>query len=165
MIKFLDRIAVVLREAESFIVPVKWVWKMMEKEDSAMDVTVEQLTDQLRKDKRFRIFDEQKVGVDDNGSPLISEKAMETLDFYRGPRVMLRDRIPTRKEVVSFLLKKADQTFETLKKAWEIRPQGDETMEDQLLEALAKAQKLQRELRTVLTKEEERNEKAISDST
>jgi hypothetical protein len=67
---------------------------------------------------------------------------------------MLKERIPSRKEVVSFLLKKADTTFDTLKKAWDVRSPDDETMEDQLLQALAKTQRLQRELRAILEREE-----------
>jgi hypothetical protein len=149
----LEKVVVILEEAESFIVPVKWVWGMLEQESSYLDFTVEGLAERLKKDRRFRLFAEQKVSGADEIKWVLSEAEQEKLGFYRGPRVMLKDRIPTRKEMVTFLLKKVDQTYDTLKQAWDIRPKEDEAAEDQLLEALAKAQKLQRELKGILAEE------------
>ena len=56
------------------------------------------------------------------------------------------------------LMRRADRTFEALKKAWEARLPGDEEAEDRLLEALAKTQRLQRDLRTVFSDAEESDE-------
>jgi len=149
----LEKIVVILEEAESFIVPVKWVWGMLEQESSSLDFTMEGLTERLKRDERFRLFAEQKLSGADEIKWVLSKEEQEKLGFYRGPRVMLKDRIPTKKEMVMFLLKKVDQTYDTLKQAWDVRPKEDETAEDQLLEALAKAQKLQRELRGILAEE------------
>lgn len=151
----LDRAVIILEKAESFIVPIKWLWKMLNIEFPQFNLTVELVTDNLKRDSRFKLFSEESLEIDIRTRSLLPDDDLESLGFYRGARVMLKSRIPTRHEVISFLLKKADQTFETLKKAWDIRPEGDEHTEDQLLEALAKAQKLQRELRAILMKEEE----------
>ena len=152
MADLLDKIARLLGETDEFIVPVKWVWRMLEQE-SPPDLTVEQLTRMMKKDGRFRFFAEQKIKDLSDMRWTISEEEQEKLGFYRGPRVMLKDRVPSRKEVIAFLLKKVDMTFDTLKQAWDIRPKDDEMTEDQLLEALAKAQKLQRELRDILSED------------
>lgn len=165
MADILEKVVIFLEEAESFIVPVKLVWKMIGEEFPGTDMSMEQLTEKLKKDKRFKLFDGPENFMNSKIGPKVPEGEMEKLGFYRGPRVMLKGRIPTRKEVITFLLKKADQTFQTLKKAWEIRPGGDETTEDQLLEALAKAQRLQRELRAILSQNEEKNGKIASDFT
>ena len=149
----LEKVVFILEEAESFIVPVKWVCGMLEKESSTLDFTVEGLTKKLMKDNRFRLFTEQRLSGMKEIKWALSEEEQEKLGFYRGPRVMLKDRIPTRKEMVTFLLNKVDQTYDTLKQAWDIRPKEDEDAEDQLLEALAKAQKLQRELRGILSEQ------------
>jgi len=156
MVNILDRVAVLLQEADSFIVPVKWINTILKSEYPQISLTVEQLTEKLRQDKRFRIFEGPKIGTKNTTKSTLSKGDMETLGFYEGPRVMLGSRIPTRREIVKFLLQKADQTFEILKKAWEIRPHGDTKVEDQLLEALAKSQRLQRELRTILVNEEKK---------
>ena len=108
---------------------------------------MEKLTAKLRTDGRFLLFDTRESGLAEELKPLMSEEEMEAAGFYTGPRIMLKSRISSRKEVVRFLLKKADQTFRTLQKAWDVRPEGDEVVEDQFLEALSKAQRLQRELR------------------
>jgi hypothetical protein len=165
MADILEKVVIFLEEAESFIVPVKLVWKMLGEEYPGAEISIEKLTEKLKQDKRFKLFDGPENFMKNKMGPMIPEGEMEKLGFYRGPRVMLKGRIPTRKEVITFLLKKADQTFETLKKAWEIRPDGDETTEDQLLEALAKAQRLQRDLRAILSQNEEKSGEIASDFT
>lgn len=75
---------------------------------------------------------------------------MEELGFYQEPWIILKERMPNQKEIIDILIQKADRTFETLMKAWELRPQGNEAVEDQLLQALAKTQKLQNELRMII---------------
>lgn len=158
MADILERIVKLLEGAESFIVPVKLLLRMLKEDSPSLNMTMDQLTATLKKDERFRLFPEQKSNAFDNIELTISEAEQEKLGFYRGPRVMLKDRVPSREEVVAFLLKKVDQTFETLKQAWDIRPKEDEATEDQLLEALAKAQKLQRELQGILTEEKKKSD-------
>lgn len=159
MADILERVVFLLERAESFIVPVKWVWKRLEEESHKSEVTVEQLTERLRNDERFKIFEGLEFNLANDLKSLISREEMESMGLYQGPRIMLKSRIPSRKEVISLLMRKVDQTFEALKKAWDARPSDNDSMEDQLLEALAKAQRLQRELRTVLSQEEERKGK------
>jgi len=164
MVKILERVVTLLEKAESFIVPVRWIYKVLEEEFQGMEMTVEELAEMLGRDERFRLFDGPEIGLTESPKPLVSEIEMEESDFYPGPWVMMKSRMPTRKEVVAFLLKKADQMLETLKRAWEVRPEGDEDMEDQLLDALAKAQRLQRELKEVFAGETSKREKTFSDS-
>ncbi len=163
MADILKKVIVLLEEADSFIVPIKWVWKKLEAETLSFGITAEQLEVKLKQDRRFKLFDEYKIDSVRKWS--LSEEEQERLGYYRGPRVMLRDRVPTREEVIEFLVKKVDQTFDTLKQAWDIRPKDDEATEDQLLEALAKAQKLQRDLRGILSREKEGEEGATADLT
>ena len=85
---------------------------------------------------------------------IVSSEEMEKAGFYQGPWVVLRDRIPTCRDVAEGLIEKVNRTFETLKNAWEIRPRDDEVIEDQLLFALAKTQQLRNELRMIF---EEKN--------
>jgi len=153
----LKKAVIELEEAETFILPVKLVWRKLIRSCPRNSVTHEQFIEALRNDERFKLFDGPDQFLKGYQKAAMSEHEMEKLGFFRGPRVMLKGRIPTRREVVAFLLRKADQMFETLKKAWDIRPEGDENTEDQLLEALAKAQRLQRELRTILDSQESGN--------
>jgi hypothetical protein len=152
----LNRIVLLLEKTEFFITPVKRVCDMLNQVYPELHFDMKTVTQMLQKDDRFRLFEGAKIKLTPHMKALITDDEMEKMGFSQGPRVMLKNRVPSRKEVVSFLLNKADQTFETLKKAWEIRPKDDEEAEDQLLQALAKSQKLQRELRVVLDKEEEK---------
>ena len=139
-----------LKEAEEFIVPVRKIYRGMEDRIRSEGMSESEFIDLLKSDRRIRFFEasgnDKKDGISDN----VTVEEMEKVGFYSGPRVMLKDRLPTREEVLSILLKKADTTFSTLQKAWDIRPEGDEETEDQLLDALAKAQRLQRELQSLL---------------
>lgn len=155
----LDRIEILLQDAESFIVPVEWIWKMLQDGGPKTESAMEQLIEKMKHDERFRVFKEKNFSIANPQKEILLDEDKEKDGFIMGPRVMLRNRIPSREEVLTFLLKKADQTFIALKQAWDIRPQGEEETEDKLLEALAKAQKLQRELRSVLTRVEEGDEK------
>jgi len=142
-----------MAESESFIIPIKQIHEHLTENNKNDNFSVDTLTQMMEQDERFQVYEGPEVESRKAMEPLIPEHEMEALGFYRGPRAMLNGRVPSRKDVVSFLLKKADQTFETLKRAWDVRPEENEVIEDQLLKALAKAQRLQRELQTVLTQE------------
>jgi len=143
-----------MTESESFIIPIKQIHDHLMEKYEDKRLTFDTLIHMMRRDDRFQVYEGPEAESRQTMEPLIPEEEMEAMGFYRGPRAMLNGRVPSRKDVVSFLLKKADQTFETLKKAWDVRPKENENIEDQLLKALAKAQRLQRELRTVLLQEE-----------
>jgi len=145
MSEFLNKAEEILQNAEFFLVPVTVLNRELKKNFPEKVLSDEQLTEILRHDERFRIFSSSLEKEKINYTPA-SFFLLEENGITIGPRVMLKSRTPTKKEVIDFLLDKANQTFETLKKAWEMRPPNDEYTEDQLLEALAKAQRLQRQL-------------------
>lgn len=157
MIDILERVVLLLEGTESFIVPVYWVWKRLGEDLPGLKMTIEELIEELRKDERFKLFEGQEFDLADELRSFVSDQDMDAIGSYRGPRIMLKSRIPSRKEVISLLTEKVNQTFEALKKAWDVRPPGDENVEDQLLEALAKAQRLQRELQKVFSQKEYKN--------
>lgn len=149
-ILLMDRAAEYLKNADFFIISVSKMCVDLSDSETDSSVEMEAMADHLKEDDRFRVIPGSDVNVDFDDFPYLSRDDVAKMGFNQGPRVMLKTRVPTRKEVIMFLLKKADQTFETLKKAWDLRPPDDETIEDRLLTALAKAQKLQRELSEIL---------------
>lgn len=148
MPNLMQRIFSLLEEEEDFIVPIRKLYLELESSILSEGWTEDTFTEILKSDDRLRVFEAPERSDFDDG--MDREGELESLGFFRGPRVMLKDRMPTREDVLSILVKKADKTFTTLKKAWEVRPDGDEETEDQLLEALAKAQRLKRELQMLL---------------
>ena len=131
-----------LTEEKDFIVPIKKIWLKLSLLGEADKLSFEEFSNMLHQDARFEIFDDS----DPEAEYLLENKGdLEELGYYFGPRVMLKSRRPSRKEIGEILIKKTEQIFKNLKKAWDLRPQ-DEEEEDQLLQALASTQKLLRTL-------------------
>ncbi|MBN2013442.1 hypothetical protein JW960_29195 [candidate division KSB1 bacterium] len=134
-----------LLDEKDFIVPVKKIWLKLSLMGEAETLAFEEFAIMLQQDGRFEVFD-------DTDDPQVDKlfgnhrSEWEELGYYFGPRVMLKDRKPSRKEIGQTLIQKTQQIFENLKKAWDLRPQDDEEEEDQLLQALASTQKLLRTL-------------------
>ena len=152
MSDILTKVEVMLKEAQFFLVSVKELNQRLRREIPDIILSDDELADILRGDERFRLFANGLDSLDEHYSSA-SLMLLEEHGITVGPRVMLKNRVPTKIEVINFLHEKANQTFDTLKKAWDMRPPDDEHIEDQLLEALAKAQRLQRQLAELAGKE------------
>jgi len=141
------RILALITDQDNFIVPVRWVLRKLGPEAPMGEAA---LTRFFESDARFQIFD--GLDIEAEGGPItqFSLAEQESMGIYQGPKVMLRDRVPSKEEIMAFLINKADQTYAALLRAWETRPNKDGHAEDRLLDALAKAQKLKRELRETL---------------
>lgn len=134
----------ILAEEEDFIVPIKKIWLKLSLMGKVEKISFEEFSQMLQSDERFEVFEDN----DSETNNLFgnNKNDWEELGYYFGPRVMLKSRRPSRKEIGHILIKKTEQIFENLKKAWNLRPQGEEEEEDQLLQALASTQKLLRTL-------------------
>lgn len=137
-----DLAAKVLQKEKEFIVPVKRIWLTLSLMGVLDEIEFESFSIMLREDERFEIFDNQ-----DNDLLEDHINGLEEIGFFMGPRVMLRSRRPTRKELGDLLIRKTNLVFENLKSAWSVRDKYDEKEEDQLLYALANTQKLLRALK------------------
>jgi len=131
-----------LQQETDFIVPMKKIWLKLSLMGELDDVEFESFTIMIREDKRFEVFD-------NNEDELLDDQinSLEEIGFFMGPRVMLKSRKPSRKELGILLIKKTSLIYENLKNAWELRDKNNEDEEDQLLYALASTQKLIRALK------------------
>ena len=139
-----------LQKETEFVVPVKKIWLKLSLMGKLDDVAFETFSLMLRGDERFEIFDESE-------NELLDEQmdSLEEIGFFMGPRVMLKSRKPSRKELGLLLKKKTTLIYENLKNAWEQRTKNSNEEEDQLLYALASTQKL---LKAILKEFPECNE-------
>ncbi|MBN2417586.1 hypothetical protein JXO52_17245 [bacterium] len=149
MSDIVNQVVEILERAESFLVPLEWIIEKLEEANKLPSISDEELIDSLRQDPRVKVFEKEDPEEIAGEEFPAAAQSISSLGLSGSPRVMLKSRVPTKSEIVAFLLQKADQTYDALFKAWQIRPEHDEDTEDQLLDALAKAQKLQRELRTI----------------
>lgn len=154
MSDIVNQVIEILERAESFLVPIEWIIEKLEEANQLPVISDEELIASLRQDPRIKVFEKDGPrGLTGDTFPEAS-RSISTLGLNDSPRVMLQSRVPTKLEIIIFLLQKANQTYDALFKAWQIRPRDDEDTEDQLLDALAKAQKLQRELRAIKHQED-----------
>ncbi len=135
--QIIDLAEELLQKETDFVVPVKKIWLKLSLLGKLDDVAFESFSLMLRGDERFEIFDESE-------NELLDEQvdSLEEIGFFMGPRVMLKSRKPSRKELGSLLIKKTTLIYEKLKNAWERRNKNNSEEEDQLLHALASTQKL-----------------------
>ena len=150
----------ILAADRDVIVPVKKVWKEVGNQGKGQGFAVPSLGDfsvMLEADVRFEFVsshDEGEMVFEDqaNDNP-IEEAELESLGFFSGDRVKLRHIELTPELIGTMIRRKVDMTMDALTKAWELRPDGDQDAEDQLLDILAKTQKLQREVKKTFSEE------------
>jgi hypothetical protein len=150
----------ILASDKDVIVPVKKIWEAVDKQGKKQGFNIPSLPDftaLLEGDARFEFM----PSLDENGDPIDGsqreesdqQEELETLGFYSGDRVKLKSVELTPETLGGLIRRKVDLTMDALTKAWERRPEGDQDAEDQLLDILAKTQKLQREVKSTFSPE------------
>jgi hypothetical protein len=150
----------ILASDKDVIVPVKKIWDAMGSQGKKQGFDIPSLPDftaLLEGDPRFEFM----PSLDENGEPVDGsfredsdqQEELESLGFYSGDRVKLKSVELTPEVLGGMIRRKVDLTMTALTKAWERRPEGDQDTEDQLLEILAKTQKLQREVKSTFSPE------------
>ncbi len=158
---YADWVAEVLAADEEFIVPLKKLWLQAQAAGVAQGVSLEAFAQTLEADGRFEFYE----GIDFGDGDPEERQAMEELGYFSGPRVRLLAREITASDMAGAIKRCTDRMLEALQEAWELRPQDDEEAETELLEMLAMAQKLQREVNQIMAEaadEEEKGEEADS---
>ncbi len=135
--QIIDLAEQLLQKETEFVVPVKKIWLKLSLMGKLDDVAFESFSLMLSGDERFEIFDDNE-----NDLPEDQMDNLEEIGFFMGPRVMLKSRKPSRKELGLLLIKKTSLIYQNLKDAWEQREKNNDEAEDQLLYALASTQKL-----------------------
>lgn len=150
----------ILASDKDVIVPVKKIWDAVERQGRAQGFEIPALPDftaLLEGDTRFEFL----ASLDENGEPIEDlprdgtdqEEELESLGFYSGERIKLRSVELTPEVIGGLIRQKVDKTMDALARAWERRPEKDSETEDQLLDILAKTQKLQREVKSTFSEE------------
>ncbi|MBM4159475.1 MAG: hypothetical protein FJ217_00090 [Ignavibacteria bacterium] len=150
----------ILASEKDVIVPVKKIWKEVERQGKNQGFEIPSLADftaLLEGDRRFEFMPshtEDGEPFDDVPTDELGEEPeLESLGFYSGDRVKLKNVELTPEVIGGLIRRKVDMTMDALTKAWEQRPGGDQETEDQLLDILARTQKLQREVKRTFSEE------------
>jgi len=154
----ITRVVEILETAPDFFVPVKKLWLMLQGEQLALNIELEDFHLMLMADERFEFtpgvdyreeFEEAAEFAED------MEREMEALGFYSGPRVKLVSREMVAEDAFAAMARSLTRMNEALQRAWETRPEDDLEIEDQLLDILAAGQKLEREIRGLIDQQAE----------
>ena len=81
------------------------------------------------------------------------------MGFYSGSRGKLVSREMTAEDVFAAMARSLSRMNQALQGAWETRPEGDQEIEDQLLNILAAGQKLDREIQELVEQHKQEQDK------
>ena len=150
----LNHIIKILETAPDFFVPVKKLWLTLKGKGLVQDIELEDFYRILLEDERFEFIQDVEPVEGFEGDAQLAQE-MEALGFYTGPRVKLISRKMTAQDVFNAMGRSLKQMNESLQGAWDTRPEGDQELDDQLLDILAAGQKLEREIHELTEQEEE----------
>ncbi len=128
---------------EDHIVPVKRLWNVHCEENEVPQTTPDELAEILKSDPRFYYVEEQREDREDTEEETLR---LEKMGFFKGPKVMLQGRIPSKQELIDGIARNIDTMMLNLRKAYEIRPKDSEQTEDELIDVMLKADQLKKEI-------------------
>ena len=130
-------------EMEDYIVPVKRLWYAHCAEHEIPQTTPEELAAILKSDPRFYYVEEPSQDWEETEEQVLR---LEKMGFFKGPKVMLQGRIPSKKELIDAIARNIDKMMLNLRKAYEIRPKDNDQTEDELIDVMLKADQLKKEI-------------------
>ena len=159
--KIIDFCKDFLEAEEEYMVPVKKLWLIMSEELNDEKIEPDELTKLLKENDLFKVYED--LDKQEQSWPEEEELEMEKLGHFKGPRVMLKSRTPSKDEVAQVLQKKMQNMLDNLKKAYDVRPDDlSDEEEKQLLEAMQKSKELQENIGKAFEKSDlEADEKVI----
>jgi len=86
-----------------------------------------------------------------------NSKTGEKLDPNSGPRVEKDSQNMTPENVLDAMAHSSRQMNKALQQAWDTRPENEPELEDQLLSILAASQKLEREIKGIIERQNQEN--------
>jgi hypothetical protein len=150
-----NEVEILLGSHPDVLAPVKEILNVLKKRKDLEDLTYDELVSFLKSDDRFDfILIPERIETSEDSPELAQNiEKVENLGFYSGSRVKLKNAHLDVEKVVDILNRKVDLMMEVLVNIWDKRPMGDSGIEDNLLDILARAQKLQREVKDAINPE------------
>ena len=135
-----------LQQVSNPLAPFTALLQHVRENEECASISEKDLLDFLRDHERFKLIEPTGVQTDPDTASELAEAGVPT-----GPRVILDSRIPTRPELSAMMNQQMARMVDALSKAFE-QARETETPEtcDKLLDALARAQKLQKNVEKLL---------------
>ena len=136
---------------DEYIIPVKRLWYMHCEEHETPQVTPDELGSILKADPRFYFVEDSEQEWEETEEEVMR---LEKMGFFKGPKVMLQGRIPSKEQLIDSITANLDKMMLNLRKAYEIRPKDSDKTEDELIDVMLKADQLRKEILKVVSEEE-----------
>lgn len=151
--KICNAVEDILKYHKDVMVPIRELLFILKREYKFDTISYDGLVHLLNNDDRFDYINipEQFYFDDDIPKEISEEKhKVEELGFFSGSRVKLRRANLDLEKIIEILNRKVDLMMDVLVSIWNRRPEYDSDLEDHLIGILAKAQKMQREIKRVI---------------
>ncbi|OGF31083.1 hypothetical protein A2533_03515 [Candidatus Falkowbacteria bacterium RIFOXYD2_FULL_35_9] len=132
----------ILKEEEEFLVPIIKLYELMQSEKEFLDFEVDHLQRLIESDDKFQIIDSQST---QEPWPDEDDEEMQKLGYYKGPRVMLKEKAPSKEEMMQTVTEKMQNTLNALKSAYHVKPDNlSDDEEEEFLQIMQKVKDLQK---------------------
>lgn len=139
-----SRIIQHLTESEHLLVPIEELYHSLQSE-GLLPLTSEETFEQLIvTDERFEVY--ESLGHSDLFHPAIQAE-LRARGLITGPLVMLRERGASSEQIMLDVLLHLEEMNLALETAWQLRPDGNNEIEAELLNLLMMGDMLEREIR------------------
>ena len=143
----------ILRYHKDVIVSIREIRNKLVDDYNYVDLEESKLSAVILNDPRFEYIEMPDYfdNFNDTEKNIFNEQKqlIEEMGFYSGPRVKLASIEIEYDKIIEILRRKVDTMMEILIALWDRRPENDNYTEDQLLAILARAQRMQREIKSL----------------
>ena len=142
-----SRIILHLTESEHLLVPIEELYHNL-RDEGLLSVTTEESFEQLIvSDDRFEVY--ESLGHSDLFHPAIQAE-LRARGLITGPLVMLRERGGNTDQIMLDVLLHLQEMNQALETAWQLRPEGNDDIEAELLNLLMMGDMLEREIKQAI---------------
>jgi hypothetical protein len=139
-----NRIIQLLSESEHLLVPIEELYHIL-RDEGLLSLTSEDNFEQLIvTDDRFEVY--ESLGHSDLFHPSVQAE-LRARGLLTGPLVMLRERGASTEQIMHDVLLHLQEMNQALETAWQLRPEGNDEIEAELLNLLMMGDMLEREIR------------------
>lgn len=138
------RIILFLSESAHLLVPIEELYSALWDEGLLSATSEEDFEQLLVFDDRFEIY--ESLGHSDLFHPSIQAE-LRARGLLTGPLVMLRERGASTEQIMLDVLLHLEEMNQALETAWQLRPEGNDEIEAELLNLLMMGDMLEREIR------------------
>ncbi len=154
--EILDLAETLLKEEEEVLIPINKLFDLIMQEKNDI-CEIDQLITWLKEDDKFLVIESESTQEPWSED---EESQMHEQGFHSGPRVILKEKVPSKEEMLKILQEKMQTTLNALNTVYEKKfNQMDEEEERQLIHVISKTKDLQNKIEQSVQKKSDYDQK------